>query len=57
MAKKNGVLYTFDRNNLSAGPLWQDQVAHGGACPTCGEGTVSSGAFVNNITITGPGGS
>ncbi|QNK81545.1 PQQ-binding-like beta-propeller repeat protein [Nakamurella sp. PAMC28650] len=44
---KNGVFYAFDRANLSAGPLWQTAVAVGGTCPTCGDGSVSSGAFAS----------
>ena len=47
VANKNGILYTFNRNNLSAGPVWQDQIAIGGDCPTCGDGTIASGIFAN----------
>ncbi|HWW09456.1 MAG TPA: PQQ-binding-like beta-propeller repeat protein [Candidatus Acidoferrales bacterium] len=57
VANKNGVLYTFNRNNIAAGPIWQQQLAVGGECPTCGDGTISPGAFVSNFTIgsyTGP---
>ncbi len=42
---KNGFTYAFDRANLSAGPLWEEQTGIGGECPPCGEGSVSSGAF------------
>jgi outer membrane protein assembly factor BamB len=42
---KNGTLYAFDRNNLAAGPVWKTVIAFGGQCPTCGDGSVSSGAF------------
>ena len=49
VANKNGVLYTFNRNNLSAGPVWQKQIAVGGACPTCGDGTLASGIFANGV--------
>jgi len=42
---KNGYAYTFDRTNLSDGPLWRQYIAEGGECPTCGESSVSSGAF------------
>jgi outer membrane protein assembly factor BamB len=42
---KDGNLYAFDRNNLGAGPIWQRQVAQGGGCPQCGDGSVSNGAF------------
>jgi outer membrane protein assembly factor BamB len=57
LANKNGLLYTFNRNNLAAGPIWSQRVALGGECPTCGDGTISSGSFVNSLTIgayTGP---
>ena len=46
---KDGITYAFDRNNVSAGPVWQQQIAVGGDCPTCGEGSVSSGAFGNGL--------
>ncbi|MBV8951133.1 MAG: PQQ-binding-like beta-propeller repeat protein, partial [Actinobacteria bacterium] len=49
VANKNGVLYTFNRNNLAAGPIWQTRVAIGGDCPQCGDGDISSGAFNNNV--------
>lgn len=42
---KNGEAYAFNRNNLAAGPIWTQQIAIGGDCPTCGESSVSSGAF------------
>ena len=44
---KNGYIYTFNRNNLAAGPEWSQQIAFGGPCPQCGDGSVSSGAFAN----------
>jgi len=49
VANKNGVLYTFNRNNLAAGPVWQRQIAIGGDCPTCGDGTIASGVFANGV--------
>jgi outer membrane protein assembly factor BamB len=42
---KNGQTYALNRNHLSGGPVWRQRVALGGECPTCGDGTVSSGAF------------
>ena len=42
---KNGMAYAFNRKNLAAGPIWQQQIAVGGDCPTCGQSSVSSGAF------------
>jgi outer membrane protein assembly factor BamB len=47
VANKNGILYTFNRNDLAAGPVWQHQIAIGGDCPTCGDGTIASGIFAN----------
>jgi outer membrane protein assembly factor BamB len=47
VANKNGYLYTFNRNNLAAGPIWQKQLALGGTCPTCGDGSIASGIFAN----------
>lgn len=60
---KNGFTYAFDAAHLSAGPIWQVQIARGGECPPCGEGSVSSGAFAQgklfiaggNTTISGAG--
>ena len=42
---KNGKAYSFLRNNLSAGPVWSQTISEGGDCPTCGESSVSSGAY------------
>jgi len=39
----NGTLYVFNRNNISAGPVWQKQLVNSAA----DAGTVSSGAFSN----------
>ncbi len=44
---KNGYVYAFNRANLNAGPLWKQQIAVGGDCPQCGQGSISSGAFGN----------
>jgi len=54
-ANKNGILYTWKRSALEQGtpdtnpPLWQDQIAIGGDCPTCGDGTIASGIFANGV--------
>jgi regulation of enolase protein 1 (concanavalin A-like superfamily) len=42
---KNGYAYAFLRSNLAGGPVWKQYVAEGGECPTCGQSSVSSGAF------------
>ncbi len=47
VANKNGILYTFNRKNLAAGPVWQDQIAVGGTSPTSGDGVLTSGIFAN----------
>ena len=46
---KNGFLYAFLRSNVAAGPVWYDQVAVSGICPTCGDGSVSSMAFAQGL--------
>lgn len=52
---KNGYAYAFNRNNLSAGPLWRQAVAVGGQCPTCGQSSVSSGSFSGGKLFMGGG--
>jgi polyvinyl alcohol dehydrogenase (cytochrome) len=42
---KNGILYAFLRNRLGGGPVWETQIAFGGQCPQCGEGSTSNGFF------------
>ncbi len=49
VANKNGILYTLNRNNLAAGPVWQHQVAIGGANVIGGDGTIASGVFANGL--------
>ncbi len=44
-AGKNGVFYAFRRSALANGPIWQLQVAQGGDCPQCGQGSISPAAF------------
>ena len=52
---KNGYLYTFDRANLHPGPVWRSQVAWGGDCPTCGDGSIVSSVFANGTVFAGGG--
>ncbi len=42
---KNGTFYALDRNNLSAGAVWQTPIASGGPCPGCGNGSISTAYF------------
>jgi outer membrane protein assembly factor BamB len=45
IANKNGVYYAFKRDHLSAGPSWQIQIATGGPCPECGDGSIAPSAW------------
>ncbi len=42
---KNGIYYAFDRTDLGAGPLWEDQVAVGGESPDDGDGSISPSSW------------
>ena len=54
---KNGTAYTFNRNNLAGGPLWQQTVAIGGECPTCSVSSVSTPTVQNgNVFLSGESG-
>ena len=52
---KNGFLYAFDRTNLALGPIWSEQIAVGGICPTCGDASVSSMAFAQGLLFVAGG--
>ncbi len=52
---KNGFLYAFDRSNLALGPIWSEQIAVGGICPTCGDASVASMAFAQGLLYVGGG--
>ena len=41
VANKNGIFYAFQRGTLSKGPVWQEQIAVGGDCPLCEDGSIS----------------
>lgn len=45
VASKNGYYYAFDRATIAAGPIWEDQIAAGGGCPECGDGSISPSAW------------
>ena len=53
---RTAFVYTFNRNDLTAGPLWQSEVAIRRDCPTCGDGTISSGTFANGVLYYAGGG-
>jgi outer membrane protein assembly factor BamB len=51
-ANKNGTYYAWDRTNLAAGPVWQDQVSSGGSCPQCnGSGSSISPSSFDGTTL------
>jgi hypothetical protein len=56
-ADKNGVLYAFNRSNVSAGPVWRQRVAYAdpGVEPQAGGGTLSTGD-ANGSTLYWAGG-
>ncbi len=54
---KNGIAYTLNRNNLTPGPVWSQQIDIGGSCPQCGDGSASSAAFGNNTLFLAGGNS
>ncbi len=45
VANKNGIYYALDRTNLNTGPIWQAQLAVGGASPEAGNGSISASAY------------
>lgn len=51
VANKNGIYYAFDRSSISAGPLWQANIATiGGGCgPECGDGSISPSAWDGSV--------
>jgi hypothetical protein len=45
LADKNGTYFAFDGSNVSAGPVWRDQVTVGGSSPQKGNADISSSAW------------
>ncbi len=45
VANKNGTYSAFRRGALGKGPAWTAQIAIGGECPECGDGSISSSAW------------
>ena len=45
VTNKNGIVYAFNRNNLAAGPVWQDTFDIGGPFPSGGDGSISSPSY------------
>lgn len=45
VGNKNGIYYAFNRSLIHTGPVWEDTIAVGGACPQCGDGIIAPSAF------------
>jgi outer membrane protein assembly factor BamB len=54
--QKDGYYYAFLRDNLAQGPVWMTQLARGGECPQCADGTLSTAAFDGSRLYVGAGG-
>jgi polyvinyl alcohol dehydrogenase (cytochrome) len=55
VANKNGKFYAFERANIASGPIWKVILAVPGACPQCGEGSISPAAW-DGTTLYAAGG-
>lgn len=45
VANKNGKFYALNRSAFNNGPVWKAQIANGGGCPQCGDGSISPAAW------------
>ena len=45
VANKNGKFYALNRSAFNNGPVWKAQIANGGGCPQCGQGSISPAAW------------
>jgi outer membrane protein assembly factor BamB len=43
--QKDGHYYAFKRHAIADGPIWKSELAHGGACPQCADGILSTAAY------------
>src|SRR5205807_6730659 len=43
--QKDGHYYAFKRRAIANGPIWKSELAHGGACPQCADGILSTAAY------------
>jgi len=54
VANKNGIYYAFNRAGINKGPVWQRVIAKAGACPECGDGSISPSAWDGtNLYVSG----
>jgi outer membrane protein assembly factor BamB len=52
---KNGYIYTFNRGDVGAGPVWKQGIAIAGLCPLCGDGSISNGTYGQHTLYFGGG--
>ena len=45
VVNKNGIYYAFNRNNISAGTVWQVSIGVAGDCPLCGTAQIAPAAW------------
>jgi outer membrane protein assembly factor BamB len=50
---KDGIFYTFKRDAVSSGPVWQTRIATGGGDPTTGNGPDAPAAFDGTTLYVG----
>jgi outer membrane protein assembly factor BamB len=55
-SQKDGNYYAFDRSKLSLGPVWTTEIAKGGGCPQCSQGSISTASFDDERLYVGGGG-
>jgi outer membrane protein assembly factor BamB len=55
VANKNGKFYALNRTAFNNGPVWKAQIANGGECPQCGNGSISPAAW-DGTTLYAAGG-
>ncbi|MDL2718116.1 MAG: PQQ-binding-like beta-propeller repeat protein [Acidobacteriota bacterium] len=53
--QKDGSYYAFDRDHLSAGPVWKTPICRDGSSPQSGEGSLSTAAFDGRLLYMGGG--
>lgn len=44
VVNKNGIYYAFNRDNINAGPVWEDTIGVAGDCPLCGTAQIAPSA-------------
>ncbi len=42
---KNGIYYAWNRDNINAGPVWENVIGKSGDCPLCGTSQIAPAAY------------